>query len=183
MYDVIELSTKKVTELKKIAQSMKIKGGQKLRKQDLIDAIVDHQKGGGNDPSNTDDGKRKGKRSRLSHAAKQSAEQMKHDDSKDADNKPAEHQQQTDRQNKGQDDNRGNDNRGNGATIIATITAGTTTATIIAGTKMITAATTTATIAAATTIATIAGVTTTAGTKTIIGATIIGEQKRQPRQG
>ncbi len=43
MYDIIELSSKKVTELKEIAKGLKISKSEKLLKQDLIYKILDHQ--------------------------------------------------------------------------------------------------------------------------------------------
>ncbi len=43
MYDIIELSSKKVTELKEIAKGLKIPKSEKLLKQDLIYKILDHQ--------------------------------------------------------------------------------------------------------------------------------------------
>ena len=43
MYDIIELSSKKVTELKEIAKALKIAKSEKLLKQDLIYKILDHQ--------------------------------------------------------------------------------------------------------------------------------------------
>jgi transcription termination factor Rho len=43
MYDIIELSSKKVTELKEIAKGLQIPKSEKLLKQDLIYKILDHQ--------------------------------------------------------------------------------------------------------------------------------------------
>jgi len=43
MYDIIELSSKKVAELKEIAKELKISKADKLLKQDLIYKILDHQ--------------------------------------------------------------------------------------------------------------------------------------------
>lgn len=43
MYDIIELSNKKVAELKEIAKELKIPKSEKLLKQDLIYKILDHQ--------------------------------------------------------------------------------------------------------------------------------------------
>jgi transcription termination factor Rho len=43
MYDIIELSSKKVAELKEIAKELQIPKADKLLKQDLIYKILDHQ--------------------------------------------------------------------------------------------------------------------------------------------
>jgi transcription termination factor Rho len=43
MYDIIELNSKKVAELKEIAEDLKIPKFDKLLKQDLIYKILDHQ--------------------------------------------------------------------------------------------------------------------------------------------
>ena len=43
MYDIIELNNKKVEELKEIAKQLEVKGFNKLKKQDLVYQILDHQ--------------------------------------------------------------------------------------------------------------------------------------------
>ena len=43
MYDIIELSSKKVLDLKEIAKDLQIPKSEKLLKQDLIYKILDHQ--------------------------------------------------------------------------------------------------------------------------------------------
>lgn len=43
MYDIIELNNKKVDELKDIAKQLEVKGFNKLKKQDLVYQILDHQ--------------------------------------------------------------------------------------------------------------------------------------------
>ena len=43
MYDIIELSSKKVVDLKAIAKELNIPKAEKLLKQDLIYKILDHQ--------------------------------------------------------------------------------------------------------------------------------------------
>lgn len=43
MYDIIELNNKKVDELKEIAKQLEVKGFNKLKKQDLVYQILDHQ--------------------------------------------------------------------------------------------------------------------------------------------
>ena len=43
MYDILELNTKLLTELREIAKSMKIKRVEIMKKQDLIFKILDQQ--------------------------------------------------------------------------------------------------------------------------------------------